>query len=397
MRHAHRFPLLTVFVLAWAAGVQAQDSVVVVRIDPGAEAISRAVESAIGGQLEVIPDPGYLAEARRQGLEPASDQGLGTLVPQIGARVALVPRALSAHSLELEFRDGQSGRSTGVVQVPLQNGVLGPFGQKVLLNETRKRLGIAAGAAGGDGDDGDALDEGDPSADGMEDGTGDGTALAATLGAGIGVGTRTVEWPVDGASEVVDLGAFPALELHLAIGIVLSDSFRIGPVFAYQSSFQHEVTEQHLGGPGRTMGIRAHRFDGLLVPQLSLGESVQLALGVGYGVRDLSPDVHHLLVPSYSIAGPMFRPGLHIAFSDAFAITLEPEVQLLMQVSEDLRDRGVGDGGLSFGGIVSAAIGIGDGFALWLSYREVHGSLDADGGTATDVERFVMVRFGREL
>jgi hypothetical protein len=108
----------------------------------------------------------------------------------------------------------------------------------------------------------------------------------------------------------------------------------------------------------------------------------------------LRPEVHHLLTPSYSLAGPYLRPLLRIAFGDSgVALRLGPELIVVTHVGEDLRDEGVSGSALGLGGEARLEIEIEEHLGLHISYREAHALLEASRGEAGDIERYVTLRF----
>lgn len=396
--------------LVCALGVQAlllpghaSAQMVVLRVDPSAEDMAQQLEAALS-PFGLVPDPGYFAEAQRQGIDPGSDETLTLLTPPAGAQLAVVPRASDGQSVLVEFRDGRSGASLGSANLPLaRDGTLGPAGQRMLADEVRARLGAAqAGADGsgwsgtgsaedasgegaaeqGDASEGEALDEGAPSDAGLR--------LRAF--GGVGLGTRSVEWPAAGETVGVDSGAFVAVELGAAFALALDDGLALGPELIYQTSLDHEIDEAHVAGAGESLGLRAHRFSAVLELAIGDDDGVSVAPGLGYGVRALHPEVHHLLTPSYSLTGPLARVALRIAFGSSVALRLVPEIQLV-QVGDALEERGVSGSGLAFGGDAALELVLSRGLSLALSYREAHAVMSStEGDGASDVERFSTVR-----
>ena len=404
-----RFASLCALALAVQAvcAAQAAAQMVVLRIDPAAEEMSQQLEAALS-PFGLVPDPGYFAEAQRQGLDPSSDQALGMLTPPAGAQLAVVPRGSDGRSVLVEFRDGRSGASLGTASLPLKrDGALGPAGQRKLADEVNARLGAgqpsAEGSAGsgtastGDGDGssarGDGDDESDASAAAAEPSeSGEGTALRLRAFGGFGVGTRNLEWPAAGETRALESGAFLAVEAGAAFAIELDDGLALGPELTYQTSLDHEIEETHVAGAADTLGLRAHRFSAVLELAIGSDDGVRVSPGLGYGVRALHPEVHHLLTPSYSLTGPIARIALRIAFGASVALRLVPEVQLI-SVGDALQELGVSGSGVSFGGDAALELVLSRGLSLELSYREAHALMSAEmGDSASDVERFITAR-----
>lgn len=384
--------LLALCAQATLACARASAQVVVLRIDPAAEPMSEQLEAALS-QFGLVPDPGYFAEAQREGLDPSSDQALVTLTPPAGAQLALVPRGNDDQSVQVEFRDGRSGAGLGTAEIPLLNGQLGPEGQQALANEVTARLGGTPGAPpiiGATGESGAPPAEQDDSASNEPSET----ALEIRALAGVGFGTRSLEWPSAGETLSVSTGAFLAVELGVGFAIAFSRKVTLGPDFAYQTSLDHEIDETHIAGAMDTLRIRAHRFAGLLALTFKLGSSggFRIMPAIGYGTRNLRPEVHHLLTPSYSLGGPMARLGFRIPFGGAVALRLAPEAQLI-SVGDALEERGVASSGIAFGGEAELELTLSEKLALELSFREAHAIMSSSqGDSASDVERFSTAR-----
>lgn len=384
------------------AAAQGGPRVSVLRVDPAHEWIARDLESALAG-VQVVRDPGYLAEADRRGLDPASEAAFATLIPLVGVDLVLVPRSVELDALGLEFRDGQSGQSLGRVEVPLSSGTLGSAGRAVVLAETNARLANRLPVAGDvpldAAEDTGSVDE-ESAQDAASDAS-DAPALEVSLALGAGVGSRTVEWSVVAGSEKVDTGAFPAMGARVAIDVVTDPGFSIGPALEYQTSIGHDVTERHIGGEPYPMGIRSHHFEGAIVPTWRLGASRRLRVwaALGYAVRDLQPEVHHLLIPSFSLSGPVLRVGVRIPIvAETVEIVVAPEAQWIALVGEDLEERDVNASGWGLGAHGALEVGVGGGFFVALTLREAHVFLGSSRGEgATDVERYATLGVVREL
>jgi hypothetical protein len=389
--------------LALAASVQAVlgcsracAQVVVLRIDPAAEAMSQQLEGALS-QFGLVPDPGYFMEAQRQGLDPASDQALTMLTPPAGAQLAVVPRAEDAQSVVVEFRDGGSGASLGTTTLPLRRGVLRGAGREALAAEVNARLSgqdgtepAASGDAGSqaDSEPGAAADE-DRGA--LAEGESE-TGLRLRAFAGAGLGTRRLEWPTPSERRAVETGGYVAVEIGTAFALELDPELAFGSELVYQTSLDNQLEETHIAGATDTIQVRTHRFAAVLELIIGAHDGVRVAPGLGYGVRALHPEVHHLLTPSYSLTGPLARIALRIAFGESVALRVVPEAQWLM-VGDALEALGVASSGISLGGDAALELVLGGGLTLELSYREAHAIMSSSlGKSASDVERFATLR-----
>jgi hypothetical protein len=307
---------------------------------------------------------------------------------------------------QVDFRDGQSGASLGTVSVPLDNGMIAWQGKSVLRREVSARLGTSAPQQNAPGGPGGATtapvspESRNPEAYGgegpnaVETETDDGAERRARVWGGFGIGMRMLNWPENGEELEADTGVFPAYELGTTVDIAPSDSLAIGVQLAYQSSVGSEISETHMDAPPETIGVRAHHFEGLLALTIGHADGFYVAPALGYGTRNLRPEVHHLLTPSYSLAGPLAHLGIRIPFGDSVALRLVPEAQLVLVVGEQLAERGVKSSGISIGGDIALEISLSEAFALELGFREAHALLSStqDGGSTSDVERFITMR-----
>jgi hypothetical protein len=380
----------------WAAiGSAASAQVAVPRIEPTAEPLCADLELALA-EFGIAPDRGYFDEARRRGLDPGSDQALTLLTPPLQAQLAVVPVASDGASVTVDFRDGASGAGLGTAAIPLERGALGDRGSRALIAQVRELLAAGAGSSqppdtgfvepAAEEEDG----EGENGAEGAEDELG----LLARAYAGIGLGTRNLDWPSSGETRAVQTGAFVAVEVGAAFAFALSEALALGPQLAYQTSLAHEIEETHIAGEAQRMDLRAHRFEALLALTIGFGESrrFRIAPALGYGVRALHPEVHHLLTPSYSLTGPVARVTVRIPFGDSLALRLAPEVQIVA-VGDALEELGVEGSGIAFGGDAALELALFAHFATELAFRQAHAVMHSSlGGDSTDIERFATLR-----
>jgi len=368
---------------AHAAVAHAQ--VAVLRIDPEAEAVCRDVERALQG-VGVVPDPGYLEEARRQDMDPTSDGALELITPLLQIKLAVVPLFVDDATIEVEYRDGGTGARLGKASIPRERGKLGATGRAQLRSDVVTQLGALL--------EGSAEPEGDSPAPDQEAADAAPRSIRAVIRMGMGIGMRDVEWTLDGETQSVAMGAFPAVDLGLAFAFRLNDTLSFVPALSYQSSlFFHEVEETRTAAPSEKVGVRAHRFAATLGLAIRLGgdKSASITPALGLGVRNLRPEAHHLSTPAFSLAGPLLQLGVHLPITDVLSLQLVPEAQYLF-VGEGLRERDVESNGLSLGGELAIAYEIIAPLALELAYRESHALLSAVDGDAGDVERFVTFR-----
>jgi hypothetical protein len=222
--------------------------------------------------------------------------------------------------------------------------------------------------------------------------------LQAVLQAGAGVTERTIELPTAQGRMTLNTGLAPALNLRLSARIRNEQRFlrvRVG----YQTSSGIAAGDRLrvlTAGPATTP-VRSHRFEAGIVPGMWLGNgpsSPALGLFIGYGVRAFG-SVAELLVPRFSLHGPMLRLELELPLSPLWSLRVAPEGHLIISMTEDLRRAGALDKiGMAYGGEASLQVRVFSRASLRASYRESHAYARA--GTAAnahfvDVERYLVV------
>jgi hypothetical protein len=211
---------------------------------------------------------------------------------------------------------------------------------------------------------------------------------------GLGVGMRSLDWPGAGETLALRTGAFFALDVGASFWLVPSERFWIGPALVYQTSVGSTIEETHIAGSPDTLGVRVHRFEGMLVATFLLGSSggFRIAPELGYGLRNLRPEVHHLLTPSYTLAGPLLRLGLRIPLGERLALRIAPELQWIV-VGDALEEQGMKASGIGFGGELAFELALSRRLSIELVARYAHASLQGDAGeSGVDGEQFVTGR-----
>jgi hypothetical protein len=358
--------------MAWCAcGSRAVAQVVVIRVEPAAESMCASIEGVLGA-WGITQDPGYFAEAAREGLDPASDAALVRLIPALRARLAVVPLGSDEASLSIDFRDGASGSSLGGARFALLNGEVDA---SALREAVEQYIGPPPTAAGAEpavtADERLAMD------------------MRVTVGAGLGA--RTLLWPANGETMSVETGLFPALDVATSFRLVFSSSVAFGLDLAYQTSIGAELVENHIAGSSETLRVRAHAFGGVLALALG-GPGFRVTPALGYATRGFRPEVHHLLTPSYSLAGPLARVAVRIPIASVVGLRLAPEAQYVL-VGNGLEERGVASSGFALGGEVALEIAVSSALTLELCGRFTRTWLGtSEGPSATDTERFATAR-----
>jgi hypothetical protein len=368
----------------WGAAALAQ--VVVVRVDPAAEPTCEAIEASLE-DWGISPDLGYFAEAQRLGMHPNSDAALERLIPPLAARLALVPRAGDDSEATIDFRDGATGASLGAIEVPLVNGKFERTGARTLRKAVAEQIGPPPTAAGSESAP-------ESESDGLAphgEATSEGVGVIVRVSGGAGFGARTLEWPASGETLAVETGLFAAVDLGASFAVALGSSVSLGLEFSYQTSVAAEVEETHIAGASDSLGIRAHRFDAVFAAAFG-GSGFRVTPALGYTVRGLRPEVHHLLTPSYSLAGPILKVGFRIPFTDSFALRAVPEAQYVI-VGDELEELGVAGSGFGLGGELALEIQVSSTLALELSGKAMRAWLASPAGSdATDTGEFATAR-----
>lgn len=219
-------------------------------------------------------------------------------------------------------------------------------------------------------------------------------ALGLRVFAGAGVGGRSFEWPDGGERLAVQTGAFASVDLGLSFWIAASERLWIGPALTYQSSLGAQVEETHIAGASEELTIRAHRFEGMLALTARLGQEggFWIVPAVGYGLRNLKPEVHHLLTPTTTLAGPLLRLAVRVPIGDTFALRIAPELQWILVV-EQLEELGLHDSGVAFGAELGFELALGRGLSIEVVARGSQARVASElGATAVDGEQFVSAR-----
>jgi hypothetical protein len=345
--------------------------VVVLRVEPEAEPVCREIEAAL---VDFSPskDPGYFAEARREGLDPTSEDALLRLIPALRAKLVVVALSAGANGGSVDLRDGKTGASVGVVSIGIVDGQLD---WSPLREEVANRLRGPASA----------------NAESVSDSAGEYPALHVRVSGGVGLGSRDVSWPMSGETWSVDTGMFAAFDLTASFHVAVASAFALGLDLSYQTSAAAQIDEMHRAGATEQLGIRANQLAAMFAFAIG-GPSITITPALGYETRGLRPAVHHLLTPSYSLAGPAARLGARFAFTDAFSLRVVPELQYVF-VGDALREQGVSQTGLAVGGEVALELAVSDAISIELSGRMAHAWMSTTSdASATDTERFATAR-----
>jgi hypothetical protein len=195
---------------------------------------------------------------------------------------------------------------------------------------------------------------------------------SARLSGESGVGMRRFELPMDGVVYHTDAGVFPVAGVALEIEHAASASVSIGLLGRYQTSVGLDIIELHTDGSRVPIEVRAHRFEGGLTPTFHFDEERlwALALCAGYGLLGFRP-LLHLVTPAYTLSGPFVRAQLQLpVFTDVLRLRAGPEAQWIVQVGDELKERGMDAMGVALGGEAALDLAIGHHLTVHASYRE---------------------------
>jgi hypothetical protein len=155
------------------------------------------------------------------------------------------------------------------------------------------------------------------------------------------------------------------------------------------------VNEIRVNAPDEKLGLRTHGFEAGLGFRLGLGIKRGWSLSpiAGYAMRSLSPELHHALIPFYTLGGPFARLELTIPW-DALGLGLRisPEAQWLPQASAIVGGSGASGMRLALSGQATVFVHLGAGWDVELAFRESHAWVRGDVIEVADVERFILAR-----
>jgi hypothetical protein len=226
-------------------------------------------------------------------------------------------------------------------------------------------------------------------------------AWSLRLSAELGMGSRDFDLPADGVVYRTQTGTFPAGGLGFELDHAASEQLGLGLLIRYQSSIAHGIVEQHTDGSEHPLDIRSLRLELAFAPQLRLdaeGDWV-LAASAGYALSDFRPEAHHLVTPAYRLAGPHLRLELQFPrLFDVIRLRFGPELHGIVDVGQDLIERGMAGQGVGLGGEAAIDVALGRHFMLHATYREMRSWLDSSQTQSfEDVSRFATVRVSGKL
>ena len=198
--------------------------------------------------------------------------------------------------------------------------------------------------------------------------------LSAAIGAGAGVGARLVHFPTASGVTRLATAPYPAMDLHVGAGVLLTRSVSIDAWVLYRTSVGLRVSPPGLNDgddephvPLRANDVRFGAGPGIHIVRAPVALSVQL--NVGWMFRGLRA-VTELAIPAYTLQGPLFRPELRAEFgSGAFALTVAPELLAVFASGAARNGSGAAQPGIGAGAEVSLDMRVIEALHLVLSYR----------------------------
>jgi|GEM_PF-6456146 len=419
-----RLVLFSLTLLLNAGAVAAQGRIMLLHDRRVDDKVRVEVSDALSDFSRVSVD-GFVQAADAQRLDPLSDAAFSRAMPTafVDIAVVLLP---ARRGLTMQLRSGRDGTVLSQHALKLRRGKLRrkalksipKYVQAVMAKLPPPRANVAAPEP-------DALTEALPANSVPEERTVDDELVQAEshsdevdtdvasepvdsedqrllrlhVDVGTGLSTRKLELPIEAGVGSVSVGPSAALDLGLEATFDPPSGFSWGVQLRYQTTIGARVDEHQISGVERPMGIRSARFEALFVPAFDVSEAVQLKLGIGYGLRGLRTDVHDqelstvhsLRTPDYTLSGPVAGIALRLALGDSVALTLAPAAQLLISVGSDLRERGVGGSGFTYGGAASLVVRLSELLSVYVAYREAHARIAGAGGrtNVSDAERYI--------
>jgi hypothetical protein len=190
--------------------------------------------------------------------------------------------------------------------------------------------------------------EGDLDAQPAADDTADTNAPSSTgmrgyATVGLGSTARKVSYASNAGDRGLDTGFVAAVEVRVGAEGRLGQHSAMGLDLAYQTSLAATASETPTLAAAHDTSMRSHRLEAGFTPRYRIGDGgLQVSLGAfaGYGIRAFS-SVVALSTPRYMLHGPMVRAEIVLAILDGkLWLQVAPEAQLIIAVSEELRDSG---------------------------------------------------------
>lgn len=220
------------------------------------------------------------------------------------------------------------------------------------------------------------------------------TAIESVLWAGLGVGARSLRVPTTLGAATTDTGPYLAMELGLELGFRRRPNRSFGLRADYATSAGLDVQEQRVAAPPRTYRARSHQVRGGLFAGFVLGSRVELKLQLDYVARNIHSLVPEAQTPSFTLSGPALVVGLGLRIVERrLWLLLEPEVQGIAQVGDQVTEDGAARTGIAGGGQGVLRLRLHGALSCELTYYESHARVGGEGPSAVrDTLRLTTLR-----
>lgn len=403
-------------------------------------------EDLVDGAKEVfssngtLVDPGpYVGAARGQHLSPTSEAALTKIGPKVKVKL-IVTLEITRGKLLVTFRDGSTGNSISETKLAAhgKHPKLAARSSKKLNGATKRALAKLGGHAvsepeerdddmdepeatpparpaapvqaarpapppaasanqgsagwndgeGQPNEEHEGEDTPEPAAAGSGGDTADSFHIHVTLGGGAG-GRELVAPTKSGGVDVNTGFAFPALELGLAGGGMLSSQWFVSGEVVYRSIFGlHAIRPLD----GSLVSMSSHNVKLGVAPGYRFGakDSADLRLFLGYAFRFLSSSDPS--VAGSNINGVVIQPDLRLPIAGG-VLTLRIAPELIVVLGSEVvlagNVAGLASVGVGFGGEIALDVRLAQAISLGLEYRESRAFV----GSAWNISMFDMERY----
>lgn len=434
--------------LSWTSVTRAQTTRIMVVSSPDAPSeVTDAAKSALSN-LGTFVDPGaYIATARAQKLDPASESAIKKIGLKVNARL-LVSVESEAHKCTVTFWDGSSGDVVGEQKIPVhgKHGKPAPHALKA-LNAVAKRAVNAVGGpntgGGGSssgssasssrpsppvaashptpspaqpskrftpppqaaaeappewaqhqGENGEAqAPEGEAKPEAPSD---PGDDFMVRLSAAGGVGERVNDVPTHDGIRGLDTGFAPGLEIGLATEGVLGGHFVLSGSITYRTVLGAKVSSVLDDGTSVNASISSQSIMAGIAPgyRFEGPGSADLRLFLGFAYRTLSPSDGAL--PGSTILGPVLRPELRLPIAGGvLTLRIAPELLFALAPQAKLAHyvTGLSSFGIGVGGEANLDVRISKQFYIGVEFRESRVNVSTSWGpNFFELERFIALK-----
>jgi hypothetical protein len=388
--------------------------------------VEDATKSALSG-LGTFVDPGaYIATARAQKLDPASEAAIKRIGLKVNARL-LVSIESERRGCQVTFRDGSSGDVVGEQRVPVRGkrGRIPPHAIKQLSAVARRAVSAVGGSSTGsssssasasssfgqaapsrpsppiaashptpspsqpappptaaepppdwaqqqqqpgeEGEEQQQAGESKPSESDPAD------AFVVRLSAAGGVGERVNDVPTHDGVRALDTGFAPGFEVGLGTEGVLGGHIVLSGSLTYRTVLGAKASQVFADGTAVNAGVSSHAVVVGVAPgyRFEGPGSADLRLFLGFGYRTLSPSDASL--PGSTITGPIIRPELRVPIADgALVLRIAPELILAIAPKADIAHyvTGLSSVGVGIGGEANLDVRISKQFYIGVAFRE---------------------------